>query len=79
VPNIKNVQSLSLLEVQAEILKLMDKAKKGALTAEDLSDGTISISNIGKTLSLSLFFFKIDSHITGTIGGTYTAPLILPP
>ncbi len=41
--------------------RLKKLADSGRLGLKDLSDGTITISNIG------------------TLGGTYTAPLILPP
>jgi 2-oxoisovalerate dehydrogenase E2 component (dihydrolipoyl transacylase) len=47
VPNIKNVQELSLLEVAKELNRLQELGKKGALRLEDLADGTFSLSNIG--------------------------------
>jgi 2-oxoisovalerate dehydrogenase E2 component (dihydrolipoyl transacylase) len=47
VPNIKNVQKLSLLEVAEELNRLQELGKKGALHREDLTDGTFSLSNIG--------------------------------
>jgi 2-oxoisovalerate dehydrogenase E2 component (dihydrolipoyl transacylase) len=47
VPNIKAVNSLSMLEVQAELNRLRDLAKEGRLGAGDISGGTISLSNIG--------------------------------
>jgi len=47
VPNIKNVQHLSLHEVAAELTRLIDAARDGKLTNKDLSAGSISISNIG--------------------------------
>lgn len=47
VPNIKDVQDKSILEVAAEITRLTQAARSGRVAPTDLKDGTISISNIG--------------------------------
>ena len=47
VPNIKGVQHLSLLEVAKKSNELVELARQGRLSSEDLKGGTISISNIG--------------------------------
>lgn len=47
VPNIKQVQNLSLLEVAKEANRLVEQARDGKLGQNDLKGGTISISNIG--------------------------------
>lgn len=47
VPNIKNVQSLSILEITHELQRLVQGASNNKLTSEDISGGTITISNIG--------------------------------
>ncbi|NHO86037.1 2-oxo acid dehydrogenase subunit E2 [Pseudoteredinibacter isoporae] len=47
VPNIKNVQSLSLLDVAAEVTRLTAEARSGKISPADLSGGTITISNVG--------------------------------
>ena len=47
VPNIKNVQNLSLFEVAQECERIINAAREGKLSNTDLSNGTISISNIG--------------------------------
>jgi 2-oxoisovalerate dehydrogenase E2 component (dihydrolipoyl transacylase) len=47
VPNIKNVQNLSLFEVAKECDRIINAAREGKLSNTDLSNGTISISNIG--------------------------------
>ncbi len=47
VPNIKNVQTLSLFEVAQAMNSLIDRARDGKLNSNDLSGGTISISNVG--------------------------------
>ncbi len=47
VPNIKNVQNLSILEVNEEFNRILNAAKAGTLGIKDLTEGTFSISNIG--------------------------------
>ncbi|KAK2732396.1 hypothetical protein FQN57_002919 [Myotisia sp. PD_48] len=47
VPNIKNVQARSILDIAIELARLGEVAKSGKLTAADLSGGTITVSNIG--------------------------------
>jgi 2-oxoisovalerate dehydrogenase E2 component (dihydrolipoyl transacylase) len=62
VPNIKNVQELSLLEVAKELNRLHELAKNGALRREDLSDGTFSLSNIGavSVLNCMSIFYSVQ-------------------
>lgn len=47
VPNIKRVQDLSLFEVAQEANRIIDLAREGKLSNQDLKGGTISISNVG--------------------------------
>jgi pyruvate dehydrogenase E2 component (dihydrolipoamide acetyltransferase) len=47
VPVIKNVDQLSLNEIAIKFNDLVARGKAGSLTAEDLSDGTFTITNIG--------------------------------
>ena len=47
VPNIKNVQKLTILEIARELNRLQDLGKNGSLRRDDLVDGTFSLSNIG--------------------------------
>ena len=47
VPNIKQVQNLSIIDVANEVTRLTDAARIGRLTQPDLRGGTITISNIG--------------------------------
>lgn len=47
VPNVKNVQALSIREIAVEINRLIEAARAGRVNQDDLKGGTISISNIG--------------------------------
>ena len=47
VPNVKQVQNKSLVQLAQDITKLTTDARAGRVAAEDLKGGTISISNIG--------------------------------
>ncbi|CAH9109028.1 unnamed protein product [Cuscuta europaea] len=47
VPNIKKVQSLSILEITKELSRLQKLAMANKLDPEDVSGGTFTLSNIG--------------------------------
>ena len=47
VPNIKGVESLSLLGIADEVARLTEATRSGRGSQEDLKGGTITISNIG--------------------------------
>ncbi|TVQ68961.1 MAG: dihydrolipoyllysine-residue acetyltransferase [Oceanospirillales bacterium] len=47
VPNIKGVQHLNLMEITAELNELIDAAREGKLTSQQMKGGTITLSNIG--------------------------------
>ncbi|KAL3829351.1 hypothetical protein ACJIZ3_018153 [Penstemon smallii] len=47
VPNIKKVQSLSILEITKEVSRLQQLALENKLSPNDITGGTITLSNIG--------------------------------
>jgi pyruvate dehydrogenase E2 component (dihydrolipoamide acetyltransferase) len=47
VPNIKNADKLSLIEITQERKRLVDKARAGKLEPQEYSGGTFTISNMG--------------------------------
>jgi 2-oxoisovalerate dehydrogenase E2 component (dihydrolipoyl transacylase) len=47
VPNVKQVQTKSILDLAADIARLTTDARSGRVPAADLKGGTITISNIG--------------------------------
>lgn len=47
VPNIKQVQTKSILDLATDIMRLTNDARSGRVASEDLKGGTITISNIG--------------------------------
>ena len=47
VPNVKNVQALSVFEVAQELNRLMALGQQGKLGQDDITGGTFSLSNIG--------------------------------
>lgn len=53
VPNIKDVQDLSISNIAAELMRLQRLGLEGNLSPADLSNGTFSLSNIGKNLPFS--------------------------
>lgn len=47
VPNVKNVQLLSIFDIAQELNRLQMLGVAGQLGATDLSGGTFTLSNIG--------------------------------
>jgi len=47
VPNIKHVQSRTVVEIAVELNRLIDLGLKGQLGTSDISNGTFTLSNIG--------------------------------
>ena len=55
VPNIKNVETLSIFEIAQDLNRLMELGNAGKLGQDDLTGGTFTLSNIG-TVSKSCKF-----------------------
>lgn len=47
VPNIKNIQDKSILQINDELIELRKKAETGGLVKSDFEDGTFSVSSVG--------------------------------
>jgi 2-oxoisovalerate dehydrogenase E2 component (dihydrolipoyl transacylase) len=61
VPNVKNVDQLSVFEIATELARIIEAGRTGRLPASDMTGGSLTLSNIG------------------TVGGTYTSPVLLLP
>ena len=70
VPNIKNVQNLSILEINDEFNRIISAAQSSTLGFKDLSEGTFSISNIGRFLNDNIpqVFRKYWRHLLRACG-----------
>ena len=75
VPNIKNVQTLSLFEIAQQLNGIIERARVGKLTSTELSNGSISISNIGALggITATPVINKPDVAIVA-LGKTQTLP-----
>lgn len=63
VPNIKNVQNLSILEIAAELNRLQKAGSEGKLSPADLKGGTITLSNIGNIGGRVVSPVIVDSEV----------------
>ena len=54
VPIIKNADQLNLVGISKKVNDLANRARNNKLTADDLSGGTYTVSNVGSFLSLKL-------------------------
>jgi 2-oxoisovalerate dehydrogenase E2 component (dihydrolipoyl transacylase) len=79
VPNVKNVQELSLLEVAKELNRLHELGKNGALRREDLIDGTFSLSNIGAVSVLNCMSICCSIHCVPKVTVGFHAPTLSGP
>lgn len=60
VPNIKNVQMLSVYEIATELNRLQTLGVSGQLGTTDLTGGTFTLSNIGSVSGIHVLInFKI--------------------
>lgn len=76
VPNIKNVQSLSIGEIASELSRLQVSAASGKFASADLKGGTISLSNIGTVGGTYLAPVIVESEVAIlAVGKARTVPL----
>jgi len=47
VPNIKNCQTKTIIEIAKDLNALVERGRTGSLSPADFADGTFSLSNIG--------------------------------
>lgn len=47
VPNVKNAQDKTLMQIAKESAELIDRARKGKIRLEDMQGGTFTITNLG--------------------------------
>ena len=75
VPNIKNVESLSIVEIQQKLASLQERAKTGRLTLEDVKGGTLAFSNIGVIGGTYTKPILFDGQaVIGAVGRAVTVP-----
>jgi len=60
VPNIKNVENLTVLEIALELNRLQELGSKGQLSTHDLTNGTFTLSNIG-SVCLQIIFLLFSN------------------
>ncbi|KAJ1735405.1 hypothetical protein LPJ61_000569 [Coemansia biformis] len=75
VPNIKNVQTKSLMDIAAELRDLAAKAKAGGIAGADMKGGTFTLSNVGMIGGTYLSPVLVDSEVCiGAIGKIQRLP-----
>ncbi|KAJ2479964.1 hypothetical protein EV174_003870 [Coemansia sp. RSA 2320] len=75
VPNIKHAQTKSLIEIAADLQRLVHKGKAGAIAGADLRGGTFTLSNVGMIGGTYLSPVVVSSEVCiGAIGKTQRLP-----
>ncbi|KAJ2666160.1 hypothetical protein IW148_001089 [Coemansia sp. RSA 1199] len=75
VPNIKNVQTKSLMDIAAELGALAQRGRSGAIGSADLRGGTFTLSNVGMIGGTYLSPVLVDSEVCiGAIGKVQRLP-----
>ncbi|KAI8820369.1 2-oxoacid dehydrogenases acyltransferase-domain-containing protein [Fimicolochytrium jonesii] len=75
VPNVKNVESKSVLDIASDLERLKESGRKGAISPSDLKDGTITLSNVGNIGGTLLHPVLVSSELCiGAIGRTQRLP-----
>ncbi|KAJ3318700.1 hypothetical protein HDV06_004113 [Boothiomyces sp. JEL0866] len=75
VPNVKDVQDKSILEIAADLEVLKNKGKAGQISNSDLQNGTITLSNVGNIGGTLLHPVLVSSEVCiGAIGKVQKLP-----
>ncbi|KAJ2356185.1 hypothetical protein IWW50_000233, partial [Coemansia erecta] len=75
VPNIKNVQTKSLMDIAHELKSLAQRGRAGAIASADLRGGTFTLSNVGMIGGTYLSPVLVDSEVCiGAIGKVQRLP-----
>ncbi len=67
VPKLRNAEKKNLLQIAREVRQLAQKARDGALSVEDVTDGTFTISNVSM-LGMDGFTPVLNPPETGILG-----------
>lgn len=67
VPKLRNAQKKPLLQIAGEVRQLAQKAREGALSVEDVTNGTFTISNVSM-LGMDGFTPVLNPPETGILG-----------
>jgi pyruvate dehydrogenase E2 component (dihydrolipoamide acetyltransferase)/2-oxoglutarate dehydrogenase E2 component (dihydrolipoamide succinyltransferase) len=80
VPVVKDVGNKSLLEISHCVRDLTSRARKGDLTVEDMSDGTLTLSNVGvlsSGWSVSTPIINQPQSVIVLTGGIFDKPVVV--
>lgn len=75
VPNIKNCEQKTVLQIARDLNELLERARNGKLTPEDFQNGTFSLSNIGVVGGTYTKPVIVPPQVAiGAIGTTHVVP-----
>ncbi|KAJ3007130.1 hypothetical protein HKX48_009291 [Thoreauomyces humboldtii] len=75
VPNVKNCNQKSILDIAADLERLKESGKRNALSPSDMKDGTITLSNVGNIGGTVLHPVLVSSEVCiGAIGKVQRLP-----
>ncbi len=76
VPTIYNTDKLSILDIAKKRIDLMEKARQGKLSLEEITNGTFTVSNLGMYKAIRSFTAIINPPQAAilAVGAIYTEP-----
>ncbi|TPX71442.1 dihydrolipoyllysine-residue (2-methylpropanoyl)transferase [Spizellomyces sp. 'palustris'] len=75
VPNVKNVEQKSIIDIAVDLERLKEAGKRNAISPADLKDGTITLSNVGNIGGTVLHPVLVSSEVCiGAIGKVQRLP-----